>query len=48
MPVEAYLKLIGKYKHLSAEQLAHIQRTVNDKVTSLQQMAHSARKVEHA
>jgi phenylglyoxylate dehydrogenase beta subunit len=47
-PIEAYLKLIGKYRHLSPEQVAHIQRTVNDKITYLQQLAHGARRVEHA
>ncbi|HUB15821.1 MAG TPA: thiamine pyrophosphate-dependent enzyme [Acetobacteraceae bacterium] len=46
--VEEYLKLIGKYKHLSPEQVAHIQHTVNEKVAYLQQMARHARKVEHA
>jgi phenylglyoxylate dehydrogenase beta subunit len=47
-PIEAYLKLIGKYRHLTPEQVTHIQRTVNDKITYLQQLAHGARRVEHA
>jgi phenylglyoxylate dehydrogenase beta subunit len=38
-PVGNYLKLIGKYRHLSEEQLAHIQRTVDDKIAYLQQLA---------
>jgi len=38
-PVGNYLKLIGKYRHLSEEQVAHIQRTVDDKIAYLQQLA---------
>ena len=37
-PVKNYLKLIGKYKHLSEEQVAHIQRTVDDKIGYLRQL----------
>jgi phenylglyoxylate dehydrogenase beta subunit len=37
-PVGNYLKMIGKYRHLSEDQLAHIQRTVDDKISYLQQL----------
>jgi phenylglyoxylate dehydrogenase beta subunit len=39
LPVEAYVKMIGKYRHLSAEQLAHIQERVDDQVAVLKTMA---------
>jgi phenylglyoxylate dehydrogenase beta subunit len=32
LPVEAYLSLVGKYNHLSKEQIAHIQETVNRQI----------------
>jgi phenylglyoxylate dehydrogenase beta subunit len=35
LPVEAYLKLIGKYRHLDPEQIAHIQNHVNEQVETL-------------
>jgi phenylglyoxylate dehydrogenase beta subunit len=35
-PVREYLKLIGKFRHLSEEQIAHIQDTVDAKVAYLQ------------
>jgi phenylglyoxylate dehydrogenase beta subunit len=35
-PVRGYLKLIGKFRHLSEEQIAHIQDTVDAKVAYLQ------------
>ena len=38
-PIENYLKLLGKYRHLTGEQVAHIQRTVDDKLAYLQQLA---------
>ena len=41
-PAEKYLKMIGKYKHLSAEQIAHIQKSVNQKVVYLKQVARYA------
>ena len=37
-PVSNYLKMIGKYRHLSEEQVAHIQRTVDDKIAYLDQL----------
>ena len=37
-PVGNYLKMIGKYRHLSEDQVAHIQRTVDDKIAYLQQL----------
>ena len=41
-PVQNYLKLIGKYQHLSEQQIAHIQETVDSKVTYLHQMMRAA------
>jgi phenylglyoxylate dehydrogenase beta subunit len=41
-PVANYLKMIGKYRHLSEDQLAHIQRTVDDKIAYLQQLTQVA------
>lgn len=41
-PVGNYLKMIGKYRHLSEDQLAHIQRTVDDKIDYLQQLTQIA------
>ena len=35
LPVEEYLNLSGKYRHLSEDQLNHIQKTVNRKVAFL-------------
>jgi phenylglyoxylate dehydrogenase beta subunit len=35
LPVDAYLSLAGKYRHLSEEQIAHIQRTVNNQMKIL-------------
>jgi phenylglyoxylate dehydrogenase beta subunit len=37
-PVRDYLELIGKYRHLSNEQIDHIQHTVDGKVAHLRQM----------
>ena len=37
-PVADYLKLIGKYRHLSDDQVAHIQRTVDEKIAYLQKL----------
>ena len=37
--IEEYLKLIGKYKHLEPEQVAHIQKSVHDKVAFLKRFA---------
>ena len=34
-PVQVYLSLIGKYKHLSDEQIAHIQRQTNRRIEML-------------
>lgn len=41
-PIGNYLKLIGKYRHLDEEQVAHIQRTVDDKIAYLQQLTQIA------
>jgi phenylglyoxylate dehydrogenase beta subunit len=35
LPLDAYLTLVGKYRHLSEEQIAHIQRTVNNQIKIL-------------
>lgn len=37
-PVANYLKMIGKYRHLSEEQAAHIQHTVDEKIAYLRQL----------
>jgi len=39
LPVEAYLNLSGKYRHVSKEQLAHIQEQVNERVKTLKRFA---------
>lgn len=36
--VESYLKLIGKYRHLSEEQVAYIQRKVNERMKKISAM----------
>ena len=41
-PVANYLNLIGKYRHLSNEQVVHIQCTVDDKIAYLRQLARMA------
>jgi phenylglyoxylate dehydrogenase beta subunit len=41
-PVANYLKLIGKYRHLSEEQVIHIQRTVDEKIGYLQRLTQMA------
>ncbi len=41
-PVADYLKLIGKYRHLSDAQVAHIQRTVDEKIAYLRQLTQIA------
>jgi len=41
-PVANYLKLIGKYRHLSDAEIAHIQRTVDDKIAFLRKLAEMA------
>jgi phenylglyoxylate dehydrogenase beta subunit len=41
-PVADYLKLIGKYRHLSEEQVSHIQHTVDEKIAYLQQLTQMA------
>ena len=38
-PLEEYLKLIGKYKHLDEDQIAHIQESVTRKVVFLERFA---------
>jgi phenylglyoxylate dehydrogenase beta subunit len=39
LPVNAYLSLVGKYRHLSDEQIAHIQDTVNNQMKILKSFA---------
>ncbi len=41
-PVADYLKMIGKYRHLSEEQVSHIQHTVDDKIAYLRQLTQMA------
>jgi phenylglyoxylate dehydrogenase beta subunit len=35
LPVQAYLSLIGKYRHLNDEEIAHIQKRTDDNVERL-------------
>jgi phenylglyoxylate dehydrogenase beta subunit len=46
LPVEAYLTFIGKYRHLSDEQVAHIQAKTDEHIATLK--AFSAREQEEA
>ncbi len=39
LPVSAYVKMIGKYRHLSQDQLDHIQAKVDEQVALLRIMA---------
>jgi phenylglyoxylate dehydrogenase beta subunit len=39
IPVQAYVEMLGKYRHLDAAETAHIQAKVNEKVALLKQMA---------
>jgi phenylglyoxylate dehydrogenase beta subunit len=39
LPVAEYVKMMGKYRHLSGEQLAHIQRTVDDQAAFIARLA---------
>jgi phenylglyoxylate dehydrogenase beta subunit len=39
LPVAEYVKMMGKYRHLSGEQLAHIQRTVDDQAGFIARLA---------
>ena len=39
LPVEAYLSLMGKYRHLDKEQLAHIQEGTDQRVERLRKFA---------
>ena len=42
MPVRRYLEAVGKYRHLSAEQIAHIERHIADDVAVIARQAASA------
>jgi len=35
VPVEKYLSLVGKYRHLSPEQIKHIQEVTNQRIEVL-------------
>ena len=39
LPVKAYLSLLGKYRHLDKEQLAHIQKGTDQRVARLKKFA---------
>src|SRR3990172_7531638 len=41
-PVADYIKMIGKYRHLSEQQVSHIQHTVDEKIAYLQQLTQMA------
>jgi phenylglyoxylate dehydrogenase beta subunit len=44
LPVQAYLSLIGKYKHLVEEQIAFIQEQTNRKIGVLKNFAREEKK----
>jgi phenylglyoxylate dehydrogenase beta subunit len=39
LPVQSYLSMIGKYRHLDEEQLSYIQKTTNERVEILKKFA---------
>lgn len=39
LPVEVYLSLVGKYRHLGGEQISHIQERVNKQIENLESFA---------
>ena len=43
LPVQAYLSMIGKYRHLNEEQLSYIQKTTNERVEILKKFAQGDR-----
>jgi len=45
LPVEAYLSLVGKYSHLSKEQIAHVQGTVDKQIGILKSFAVEGTKI---
>jgi phenylglyoxylate dehydrogenase beta subunit len=45
LPVEAYLSLVGKYSHLSKEQIAHVQETVDKQIGILKSFAVEGTKI---
>jgi phenylglyoxylate dehydrogenase beta subunit len=46
LPVEAYLTLIGKFKHLSKQQIARIQKYVEEQIATLKALSKPEEKVE--
>ncbi len=48
IPVEEYLRLFGKYRHLSPEQVTHIRQTTVDKVKHLKMHARAAEEARQA
>jgi phenylglyoxylate dehydrogenase beta subunit len=48
LPVEAYLSLVGKYSHLSEEQIAHMQETVDKQIGILRSFAVEETKITSA
>jgi len=44
LPVQAYLSLIGKYKHLDEKQIAFIQEQTNRKIGMLKNLAREEKK----
>jgi phenylglyoxylate dehydrogenase beta subunit len=39
LPVQEYLSLVGKYRHLNDEQLDHIQKTTDDRIALLKKFS---------
>jgi phenylglyoxylate dehydrogenase beta subunit len=40
VPVTEYRKAIGRFRHLSPEQISHIQSKVEENIAFVKQMAH--------
>ena len=39
LPVKAYLSIMGKYGHLDEDQIAHIQKTTDERIEVLKRFA---------
>jgi phenylglyoxylate dehydrogenase beta subunit len=39
LPIDAYLEVLGKYRHLEPDQVAHIARTVSTNLGRIQMLA---------
>ena len=39
LPIAEYLEVLGKYRHLDAEQVAHIERSLATNIARIEQLA---------